>query len=283
MIQIENEGEEQSMTNNPLSSDHTQNNFPRIQQDIKGDHNQPIGQMLGGIVVYVSGGQAIFHAPIGELGETADKPQQTDISPNPYKGLLAFQETDCDLFFGREAQTKQLWEKFRALHETDSAIRLLPIYGPSGSGKSSLARAGLIPELARRPLPGCDQANVAILIPGTHPLEALATILARIATNDPTPVKKTREFREELAQANTATTYDGLRRIADTLPDITISPLIILVDQFEEIYTLCQDSRERTAFIKNLLCAMADPAKRVSVPSSQCAVTFWPKPRSSEH
>ncbi|MBT9317976.1 hypothetical protein IXB50_21405 [Leptothoe spongobia TAU-MAC 1115] len=114
-------------------------------------------------------------------------------------------------------------------------------------------------------MPGSDRVNVAILVPGTHPLEALATILARIATNDPTPVKKSREFREELAQVNTEDTYDGLRRIADALPDITISPLIILVDQFEEIYTLCQDSTERTAFIKNLLYAAADPSKRVSV------------------
>ncbi|MEM1254422.1 MAG: ATP-binding protein [Cyanobacteria bacterium P01_H01_bin.21] len=247
------------MSGSDFSSDHTQGTASHIQQNIKGDRNQTIGQVLDSIVVY---GQVILNAPLDEL---AKETSATDISPNPYRGLLAFQETDCDLFFGREAQSKQLWEKFRTLHETDAAIRLLPIYGPSGSGKSSLARAGLIPELARRPLPGRDRANVAILVPGTHPLEALATILARIATNDPTPVKKTREFREELTQTNSEGTYDGLRRIANALPDITISPLIILVDQFEEIYTLCQDSTERTAFIKNLLCAATDPAKRVSV------------------
>ena len=105
---------------------------------------------------------------------------------------------------------------------------MLPIYGPSGSGKSSLARAGLIPALAQRPLPGYDRARVAILVLGTHPLETLATVLARVGTDDPTPVAKTREFAEELAHANQLGDCDGLRRIADVLPNIASSPLIVL-------------------------------------------------------
>jgi hypothetical protein len=113
-----------------------------------------------------------------------------------------FQETDGDRFFGREKQIEQLWDKFRSLHEGDSTIRVLPIYGPSGSRKSSLARAGLIPEFARRPLPGYAQARVAALVPRTHPLEALASVLPRVATNDLTPVAKTREFAEELEKVN---------------------------------------------------------------------------------
>jgi predicted AAA+ superfamily ATPase len=125
-----------------------------------------------------------------------------EIGSNPHKGLLMFQETDGDRFFGREKQIEQLWDKFRSLHEGDSTIRVLPIYGPSGSRKSSLARAGLIPEFARRPLPGYAQARVAALVVGTHPLEALASVLARVATNDLTPVAKTREFAEELEKVN---------------------------------------------------------------------------------
>jgi WD40 repeat protein len=183
------------------------------------------------------------------------------IGANPYKGLSAFKEGDR--FFGRDPQIKKLWEKFRGLQE--SATRLLTIYGPSGSGKSSLARAGLIPELARQPLPGCEQARVVVLVPGNHPLESLTTVLARIATNDPTPVTKTREFAIELAQVSEEGIYDGLRRIADALPDIAISPLIVLVDQLEEVFTLCEDLQEREAFIGNLLCATADRSKRVSV------------------
>lgn len=188
-----------------------------------------------------------------------------EIRPNPYKGLLAFQETDGEYFFGRDKQIEQLWQKFRRLSELDSTIRLLPIYGPSGSGKSSLARAGMIPALAKRPLPGYAQARVAVLVPGTHPLEALASVLARVATDDLTPVAKTREFAGELKQVNDAGLYDGLRRIADVLPDIAISPLIVLVDQFEEVYSLCEQQEERDAFISNLLTGASDRSKHISV------------------
>ncbi len=196
-------------------------------------------------------------------------PHTGEIGPNPYKGLLAFQEEDGDRYFGREEQIKNLWNLFRTLHENitqpEPPLRLLPILGPSGSGKSSLARAGLIPELARRPLPGKSQARVAVLVPGTHPLEALATVLARVATNDQTPVAKTREFASELKQVNDAKEYDGLRRIANVLPEIAVSPLVVLVDQFEEVYSLCKDTKERQIFIENLIHAAGDRAGGVSV------------------
>ncbi len=92
-----------------------------------------------------------------------------DIGPNPYLGLGAFQERDADRFYGREALTEKLWRKFRVLNDPSTnkdAIRLLPILGPCGSGKSSLARAGLIPALARTPIPGGVGARVAVLTPG---------------------------------------------------------------------------------------------------------------------
>ncbi|MGD1804144.1 NACHT and WD repeat domain-containing protein, partial [Dapis sp. BLCC M126] len=236
----------------------------QIKQHIDGNRNQSIGQMLGGMVVYVSGGQPVFGATAGQKNPS-DEETTSAIGENPYKGLLAFQETDGDRFFGRETQIADLWEKLRSLYESADAIRLLPIYGPSGSGKSSLARAGLIPELARRPIPGYDTARVAILVPGTNPLEALATILARIVTNDLTPVAKSREFTGELKLSNESGEYDGLRRIANVFPDIAISPLIVLVDQFEEVYTLCENQTERDAFVGNLLCAAQDKSKRVTV------------------
>ncbi len=187
---------------------------------------------------------------------------------------MAFREEDSDRFFGREVQIDKLWQKFCDLHQDESTVRILPIYGPSGSGKSSLARAGLIPALGKRTLPGRDRSRLGVLVPGTHPLEALATVLARIATNDTTPVEKAQEFERVLKTQSDKGKYEGLRRIADGLPDIAFSPLMILVDQFEEVYTyaLLPDKTERDrfiaerdAFIENLLCAAAEPTKRVSI------------------
>ncbi|NEO27150.1 MAG: ATP-binding protein, partial [Kamptonema sp. SIO4C4] len=127
-----------------------------------------------------------------QLEQHSPSPSQPEVKlgANPYKGLLAFQEKDCDRFFGRESQVQALWEQLRDLYEQDSQPRFLPVYGPSGSGKSSLVRAGLIPQLVRQPLPVWESARIGVLIPGTHPLEALATVLARIATDDPTPAAK---------------------------------------------------------------------------------------------
>ncbi|OUC14740.1 MAG: hypothetical protein B0A82_10435 [Alkalinema sp. CACIAM 70d] len=138
---------------------------PQIHQKTTGDRNQAIGQVLGGIVVYVSGGQAIFHSGSTESDSSAAKSTPSDIGPNPYKDLMAFQETDGDRFFGREKQIAALWEKLRSLHETESAIRVLPIYDPSGSGKSSLARAGLISELSADLVYRYDLAKLARLAP----------------------------------------------------------------------------------------------------------------------
>lgn len=242
------------------------------QQEVGSNRGQAINEMIGGMAIKIDQLTVYFshQSSESEPATTVD----SQLGQNPYRGLLAFRETDGDRFFGRETQIEQLWEKFCHLHEDQSTVRVLPIYGPSGSGKSSLARAGLIPALGKKPLPGRDYARLAVLVPGTHPLEALATVLARIATNDPTPVKKSQEFEESLKTKSEKGNYEGLRRIADTFPDIAISPLIVLVDQFEEVYTYALSLEktereafiaERDAFIENLLCAAAEPTKRVSV------------------
>ena len=185
--------------------------------------------------------------------------------PNPYQGLLAFQPADGERFFGREREIEELWQRFRALHEAADTPRLLVVYGPSGSGKSSLVRAGLVPALAKRPLGGRGRARIALLVPGSEPLQALATVLARIATNDSAPARKSREFAEELAIANQQGAHNGLRRLAALLPEADVWPLVVVVDQLEEVYNLSQDDSARQAFLANLLAAAADPTGQVSV------------------
>jgi hypothetical protein len=188
-----------------------------------------------------------------------------NMDSNPYQGLLPFQETNADQYFGRDQQITQLWEKLRDLAEASNTTKILPIYGPSGSGKSSLARAGLLPRLAQKPLPGFAKLQVAVFLPSSHPLESLAMILAKAITQDLAPIAKTQEFKQELQKTNKQGEYDGLRRIASALPDVADAPLLILVDQFEEIYSLCNDSVERQAFIANLLYAASDRSSQVMI------------------
>lgn len=169
-----------------------------------GDRSPAFGEVSGtSIIVYAQDSTvtvgAVAAADSGSLTPTPDS-----LGPNPYPGLLPFQETDGDRFFGREAQVQALWERLRDLAASETRPRFLPVYGPSGSGKSSLVRAGLIPELARRPLPAKAVGRVAALVPGTHPLEALALVLARGATDDPTPIAKSEEFLAALRREDAA-------------------------------------------------------------------------------
>jgi hypothetical protein len=104
-----------------------------LDQKSEGNQNQTIGQAISSTIYNVTGGQiTIYQSQIDRLLPTPEA-KPSDIGANPYKGLLAFQETDGDRFFGRDQQIQDLWEKFRSLHEA-AAIRFLTIYGPSGSG-----------------------------------------------------------------------------------------------------------------------------------------------------
>jgi uncharacterized protein YjbI with pentapeptide repeats len=239
----------------------TPNPNNQIRQAVDAVQGQAITQMVGGFSV---GQLTVYLSQQPKETATATETPAVRLGENPYQGLRAFREKDGDRFFGRTTQTYDLWERFQRLHDDRTTVRILPIYGPSGSGKSSLARAGLIPTLGSRLLPGRDRVQVVVLAPGTHPLEALATVLARIVTQDPAPVAKMREFQEDLMKANPLHQFEGLRRIAGAFTNIE-SPLIVLVDQFEEIYTLCTNVEERDAFVENLLCAASDPSQHVSV------------------
>src|SRR5262249_49463943 len=105
---------------------------------------------------------------------------------NPYKGLQAFQMTDARDFFGREELTEKLVNHLREDHRYH---RFIAIVGPSGSGKSSVVKAGLIPALWNGAIPasgtvsGSEKWFVVDMIPGTHLLDKLETALIRVAAN----------------------------------------------------------------------------------------------------
>ncbi|MFF0010100.1 AAA family ATPase [Streptomyces sp. NPDC005374] len=146
---------------------------------------------------------------------------------SPYRGLASFEPEQADLFFGREEPTERVR---RRLAERHAAGRpLVVVVGPSGSGKSSLLRAGLIPVLRAE-----EGARVALFTPRTHPLTELATHLA------PGTGRPVREIVEELRSDPT-----GCARFV-------AEPLVLVVDQFEETFTTCRDEAERQAFIEAL-------------------------------
>jgi WD40 repeat protein/DNA-binding SARP family transcriptional activator len=132
-----------------------------------------------------------------------------DVDVCPFKGLAAFEAEDADFFFGRERLVTELIARM-------AGARLTAVVGVSGSGKSSVLRAGVVPALAQGALPGSSGTPVAVVRPGRHPAAALPT----------------------------------------SLPPRSV----LVVDQFEEVFTHCDDERERSAFIARLV-EQAEPGR----------------------
>lgn len=166
----------------------------------------------------------------------------------PYRGLRFFDVDHARFFFGREALTERLIGKLRL---GDPGGRFLAVVGPSGSGKSSLARAGLLASLKQGKVPGGDTWPVAICKPGAQPLQSLAVGLADAAGLGESP-SGIRDLIRDLAADPSMlhlTTRLALRGVpADRR-------LVVLIDQFEEIFTLCSEEKIRRALIDNLLQA----------------------------
>ncbi len=170
---------------------------------------------------------------------------------NPYKGLRAFQVADALDFFGREAFITKLVERMNDHHRFN---RLLAIVGPSGSGKSSLVRAGLIPALWQGKLPRSERWFVVELVPGTRPLDQLEVALVRVAAN------QAGNLQQQLARD-----ANGLLRAADLILPRDNTELVLVIDQFEELFTLVDDDAMRIHFLALLHAAVTDPRSRIRI------------------
>ena len=137
----------------------------------------------------------------------------------PFKGLASFDVDDADVFFGRERLVSEMVA--RAVAEP-----LIGVVGPSGSGKSSLLRAGLLASLRGGALPGSERWGIALLRPGEHPLEAIE-------------------------RARSAAPGD--------------ERLVLAIDQFEEVFSACDDERERAAFIDVVVAYAREERRRTLV------------------
>jgi WD40 repeat protein/serine/threonine protein kinase len=170
---------------------------------------------------------------------------------NPYKGLRAFEEADSSDFFGREDLVEQL---VGSLAEPGDWTRFLAVIGPSGSGKSSLVKAGLIPALRAGAVFGSDRWFILSMVPGAHPGAALEAALLRVAAR---PVDHLR--------AQLETDRRGLVVAAQRVLEHTGDDLLLVLDQFEEVFTLVEDEAERAHFLALLHTAVTDPDSRVRV------------------
>ena len=182
----------------------------------------------------------------------AEVGESDSLLANPYKGLRAFQEADAPDFFGREALAARLAAR---LHEGGQLDRFLAVVGPSGSGKSSVVRAGLLPALREGTLPGAHGVRIIDVVPGAHPLEELEAALLRVAVNPPATLL-------EQLQADDRGLVRAVKRV---LPAGDDSELVLLVDQFEEVFTLVADEAVRLHFLSSLCTAVKDPRSRVRI------------------
>lgn len=159
----------------------------------------------------------------------------------PYVGLDAFQENSHRLFFGRQRIIGELAQHLQTHN-------ILIVLGPSGSGKSSLVMGGLLPELKAGVLAGSEQWHYyPVIVPGTNPLLRLAQLTAAKSDLSSSAI-------QEQASAFVAN-HQHLRALLDQ----NGVPALIVIDQFEEIFTLVGDEKVRLAFVNNLLNIVQTP------------------------
>ena len=155
---------------------------------------------------------------------STDAPSTRRMDICPYKGLAAFDAADADYYFGRERLVAELIARL-------VGSQFVGLVGASGSGKSSALRAGVIPALAGGVLPGSDTWKVALMRPGEHPLSELERVLG----------------------ASLDQTLAGLP---------AGGRLVLVVDQFEEVFNSTRDGTERQQFV-DLLTGERDDLKTV--------------------
>lgn len=191
-----------------------------------------------------------IESPTGTLILTSSGVNTPD-PENPYKGLRAFQQYDAADFFGRESFTLNVIN--RLLEETPYA-RFLAVVGPSGSGKSSAVKAGVLPALRDNAIPGSKDWFIIEMLPGLDPMEELEAALLRIAVNPP----------ESLLNQLMQDERGLVRALKRVLPDDE-TELLLFIDQFEELFTLVDEEDKRTHFMDSIITAINEPRSRLRV------------------
>ncbi len=180
----------------------------------------------------------------------------------PYRGLLAFREEDAEFFFGRQKYTNDLVK----LIEKSSIVA---VTGASGSGKSSVVRAGLIPQLRKR---GQGPVwDILTMFPRENPLHSLADVILPLVEPELSGIdliRKRKALADDLEQGRVPLwdmVTEGLRQQKGT------DRLLLFVDQWEELYTTCRNDVQRNRFIQELL----EATSRANSPLSVVLAVRW--------
>ena len=174
------------------------------------------------------------------------KRQPRKVGANPYRGLFAFGESDAQFFFGRDTFIIAL----------EQAVRTQPmvavIVGSSGTGKSSALFAGLLPRLR-----GEQSWQIAQLRPGSQPFYALASALLPLLEPGLSETDRLSESGKlaKALEAGEIELFQAIERLLAKTPGS--AQLLLVIDQFEELYTLCPDEAQQRNFINILLQAVA--------------------------
>ena len=222
------------------------------------------------VFVATARGRAPAEEVLAALRGEAVAPEGPAWPGGPYLGLVPFEERDARLFYGRDELADQL---LRRLGQRLDGAGILLVAGESGSGKSSLLRAGLLPRLAAGALgPGSERWPRRVIRPAGSPLRELAMVLAEMAGADPVSVYRSLSAAPDEApmlaeQAARTATGRGADPGSDgPATSIGVAPprLVLVVDQFEELFTAGQDgdvgAMERKAFVTALHAAATIPA-----------------------
>jgi WD40 repeat protein len=199
----------------------------------------------------------------GILGVPPGRRRESTIKEGecPYVGLKTFQPHDAPLFFGRTAKIQEVVDRLRYNFDTPKEERFLALIGASGSGKSSLALAGIVPAIQRGGLPESAKWPVIRFRPGYRPWESLQIAVANNAQIAPhliaLPALITRPEDEQrrLHVAVHLSLHDQQ----------AAHRVFVLIDQFEEVFTLCREEAERSLLVDNVLYATNVAAGRTIV------------------
>lgn len=193
------------------------------------------------VAAFLEAMAAAFDEPVVDHDDVGDL-------DNPYRGLRAFSERDAGAFYGRERTVERLVNR---LGDTGPRGGFVALVGPSGSGKSSVVQAGLVPAMRDGAIAGSERWFVVSMTPGSHPFEALDDALRSVAVRPPG------NLLEQL-------TTGGLAGAVRSLTADPSAQTVIVVDQFEELFSQ-GSAPDAEAFMRALAEVVNDRASGIKI------------------